>query len=126
MKSEINEKLRALRLEAGYTQKEMAKKISSTDKNVWAYEKGVATPPADVIVAYAEVFNVSTDYLLGLEDEFGIPVFTPEEKAAGISATKKISITPIEDEMLYVFREVGKMRGKPAQRAIIEMVEKML
>ena len=74
MKCEIREKLRALRLDAGYTQKEMAQIIKSTDKNVWAYEKGLATPAAETIVAYAEAFNVSTDYLLGLEDDFGVRV----------------------------------------------------
>lgn len=78
MKGEIKEKLRALRLDAGYTQKEMAQKIKSTDKNIWAYEKGLAAPPAEIIVAYAEAFNVSTDYLLGLEDDFGIRVDSKE------------------------------------------------
>ena len=85
MKCEIKEKLRALRLDAGYTQKDMAQKIKSTDKNIWAYEKGLATPPAEIIVAYAEVFNVSTDYLLGLEDDFGVRVAGTDN--SGIPAT---------------------------------------
>lgn len=67
----MNSKLRQLRRESGLTQKELANEIGSTDKNIWAYEKGVATPPIDVIVAYAEFFEVTTDYLLGVTDEFG-------------------------------------------------------
>lgn len=67
----MNIRLRELRLESGLTQKELANAIGSTDKNIWAYEKGVATPPIEIIIAYAEFFEVTTDYLLGVTDEFG-------------------------------------------------------
>ena len=97
MKNEIKDKLRALRLEAGYTQKEMGQKISSTDKNIWAYEKGLATPPVEVLVAYAKTFNVSTDYLLGLEDDFGIKV----ESSEGLSVNAQ------EKELLTLFRQLS-------------------
>ena len=98
MKGEIKEKLRTLRLDAGYTQKEMAQKIKSTDKNVWAYEKGIATPPAEIIVAYAEAFNISTDYLLGLEDDFGVRTSTPMSD----------DITAEEKEMIKKIRTLRK------------------
>ena len=98
MKGEIKEKLRTLRLDAGYTQKEMAQKIKSTDKNVWAYEKGLATPPAEIIVAYAEAFNISTDYLLGLEDDFGVRTSTPMSD----------DITAEEKEMIKKIRTLRK------------------
>lgn len=51
---------------------------------------------------------------------------TPEERAAGAVETKKISITPIEDEMLYRFREIGKKHGEQAQWALITVADKML
>ena len=89
MKGEIKEKLRALRLDAGYTQKEMAQKIKSTDKNIWAYEKGLAAPPAEIIVAYAEAFNVSTDYLLGLEDDFGVKVASADNAGSPTTAEER-------------------------------------
>lgn len=70
-------------------------------------------PRIDTIEAIESALGLSSD-------------ITPEERAAGVTDTKKVSITPIEDDMLYVFREVGKKRGEAAQRAIVEMVEKML
>lgn len=120
------ERLKSLRLENELTQSELAKKANLATSCIAMIESGKREPSAHTVVSLANALNVTTDYLLGLEDEFGIPIFTPEEKAAGISATKKISITPIEEDMLDVFRKVGKMRGESAQRAIIEMVEKML
>lgn len=118
--------LRDLRKEKSLSQKQIAEKLCISQQTYSDYENGKTEPTLDTIIELSKIFNVSSDYLLGLVDEFGTPVITSEEKAAGASTTKKISITPIEDEMLYVFREVGKTRGEPAQRAIIEMVEKML
>lgn len=118
--------LRDLRKEKSLSQKQMAEKLCISQQTYSDYENGKTEPTLDTIIELSKIFNVSSDYLLGLVDEFGTPVITPEEKAAGASPTKKISISPIEDEMLYVFREVGKAKGESAQRAIIEMVEKML
>ena len=118
--------LKELRKEAGYSQKQIAEKLCISQQTYSDYENGKTEPTTDTLIRISKIYNVSLDFLLGMEDDFGIPVFTPEEKAAGISATKKISITPIEEDMLDVFRKVGKTRGESAQRAIIEMVEKML
>ena len=70
----MKEKLRSLRVENGFTQKELAARIKSTDKNIWAYEKGLATPPIEILSAYADFFEVSVDYLLGRTDDLGTPV----------------------------------------------------
>lgn len=113
-------KLKELRLENGLTQKELAKEINTSNKNIWAYENGKAFPPPELLINIADFFEVTVDELVGHEEP------TPEERAAGASPTKKISITPIEDEMLYTFREIGKKHGEQAQRALITVAEKML
>lgn len=51
---------------------------------------------------------------------------THEERLAGLTELKKESITPIEDDMLYVFREIGKKYGLETQKAAITMLENML
>ena len=38
-------RIRELRLENNLTQKELAEKISSTSKNIWAYENQISIPP---------------------------------------------------------------------------------
>ena len=113
-------KLKELREERGLTQRDLAKALNLSKGSIGMWESTDRIPNAKQLVQLAIFFGVSVDSLLDINE------ITSEEKAAGASATKKISITPIEDEMLYVFREVGKTRGEPAQRAIIEMVEKML
>ena len=58
-------KIKELREEFGFTQKELAEKVATTNKNIWAYEKGLAQPSIDALIKFAQVFNVSVDYLIG-------------------------------------------------------------
>lgn len=69
MKTVMKERLRTLRVEFGLTQKKLAEIIHSTDKNIWAYENGIATPPLETIKAYADYFDVTTDYILGRTED---------------------------------------------------------
>ncbi len=96
----MREKLRALRLESGLTQKELAAKLNSTDKSIWNYENGIATPPYEVLIAYAKFFNVSADYLLGLEDDFGA------RTATGGNVMRDTN-TAQERELLELFRTLS-------------------
>ena len=73
----------------------------------------VPNPRIDTVQAIEKALNLNNK-------------ITDEERAIGASETKKISITPIEDEMLYIFREVGRKHGENAQRALITVAEKML
>ena len=113
-------KLKELRQEYGITQQELAQAINTSNKNIWAYENRKAFPPPEILIALANFFEITIDELLERNK------FTPEEKAAGASPTRRVNITPIEDDMLFQFREVGKRRGVDAQRGIIDMIEKML
>ena len=62
----INELIKDLRRKNGMTQKDIAKKLYCKRQKIADWERGKSTPSADDIVALAEIFNVSTDYLLGL------------------------------------------------------------
>lgn len=54
----------ALRLQAGMTQAELAKRLAVSPSAVGMYEQGRREPSMDRIVALARLFEVSTDYLL--------------------------------------------------------------
>lgn len=60
-------KLRTLRKEAGMTQTELARLLNISKSVVSYYELQERTPSPDVLVQLAEVFHVTTDYLLGIE-----------------------------------------------------------
>lgn len=68
--SSIAERIRWLRTSRGMEQEELASKIGVTRKtiNVYEGEKNKKGIPTDIIKEIANVFNVTTDYLLGLTD----------------------------------------------------------
>lgn len=65
----ISKRIKELRTEKNLTQKELANLLSLTPKMISFYELGQRTPPSDIILKLAEIFNVSTDYLLGRESD---------------------------------------------------------
>lgn len=65
-------RIKELRLSKNLTQKELAEKINSSSKNIWAYENDFATPPLDVLIRLADYFECSIDYLVSREDDFGV------------------------------------------------------
>ena len=60
-------KLKLLRLQDNITQEQLAQKLNLTKSVISAYETGLRLPSYDVLIRIAKIFNVSTDYLLGLE-----------------------------------------------------------
>lgn len=53
-----------LRKEKGLTQEQLGEKIGVTNKTVSRWETGVYLPPADVMLALGELFNVSVNEIL--------------------------------------------------------------
>ena len=62
------DRLRRLRDSKGLSQQYVAEIAKATDSAYQAWEYGKAEPKARYIKALAQFFEVSTDYLLGLDD----------------------------------------------------------
>ena len=62
------ERLKDLRDRLGYTQSDLAKKLSITRASVNAWEMGISAPSTSWLVELSNLFHVTTDYLLGLDD----------------------------------------------------------
>ncbi len=63
----FGDKLKTLRTEAGMTQTALAKRLNVTKSVVSYYELQERTPSPDVLIQLADIFHVSTDYLLGID-----------------------------------------------------------
>lgn len=66
---ELAQRMRELRLERHFKQEEMAKQLELSMSAYCRYERGEREPTASTIVAMANFFHVSTDYLLGRTDQ---------------------------------------------------------
>lgn len=59
--------LKTIRLKKNMTQAQLAQKLGLTKSVISAYETGLRLPSYDTLIHIAKIYNVSTDYLLGLE-----------------------------------------------------------
>ena len=65
MMAEFGEMLAELRNDRGITQKELADKLFVSAGTISNYENGVHFPDIEKLIALADYFHVTTDYLLG-------------------------------------------------------------
>jgi transcriptional regulator with XRE-family HTH domain len=64
-----SDRLRNLRLDKNYTHQQVADLLNIAVRMIARYEAGEVEPSGDVITRMADVFSVSTDYLLGRTDD---------------------------------------------------------
>ena len=59
------ENIRNLRIDKGYTQKQLGEYLGISQNTYSQYEIGVLNYPIDVLIKLADLYNVSIDYLVG-------------------------------------------------------------
>ena len=70
----VADRIKRLREQYGITQSELSKQLGITRSSVNAWEMGISTPSTQYIVELASIFDVSTDFLLGVENTVSINV----------------------------------------------------
>ena len=61
-------RLKSLRCEKQLSQKQLADELKTTNSSICDWETGRAEPNIETLINIAKLFEVSVDYLLGLED----------------------------------------------------------
>ena len=64
----LGQRIESLRVEMGWTQVQLAKKLNIAKQTVSNWENENIQPSVEMLVRTAKVFGVSTDYLLGLDE----------------------------------------------------------
>ena len=92
----FGETLKKLRKQDGLTQQQLADKLGLTKSVVSYYELQERYPSPEILVKLANIFHVSTDYLLGIE-----------------RSEDYIDLTGLsEDDIITVKRLVNSLRRK--------------
>ena len=66
--SKFAERLRELRMSGNYTQEKLGEILGVKKYSIYTYEKGRSEPTIDGLIALADFFDVSIDYLVGRTD----------------------------------------------------------
>ena len=112
----FGERLKELRLEKGLTQKQLANEIGNTQSAIVYWESNKQEPTISTLKKLCRFFNVSADYLLGLEDDFGARIPAVPAGAAGVMSD---TITHEERTLIEKYRELNAP-GKKLVRTVID------
>jgi transcriptional regulator with XRE-family HTH domain len=81
-------RLKQARILAGHTQVSLGELIKVDARQIWRWESGEHIPKADVIVEIARALEVSSDFLLGLDDNIPPNTDLSEKERAIIMAIR--------------------------------------
>lgn len=70
----LGETIRQLRKEKRLSQPQLAEQVGVSNGIISAWENNINEPRASYIKKLALIFSVSADYLLGLENEYGVKI----------------------------------------------------
>ena len=118
--SVFSTRLKELRNKSNLSQQELSKIIGVSKSSINMYERGEREPGLETIRAFADYFDVQTDYLLGKHDDKRSLKNGKEKKMnygimAGASCT---TLTP--DEAVEIIRRAGVKIGTETLRDGIE------
>ncbi len=95
--------LKNLRIEKGLNQTELAEKLFINKSMISSYEKGTRMPSLDVLMQLTFIFNVSIDYMLGVQRNN----IEDKQKSIDISGLNDNQIKIIEN-LIDEFRDCNK------------------
>ena len=84
----------------GLSQEELAAKLNISQKSISKYENGDRRPSYEVLIAMADMFEVSTDYLLG-RDKFCVKYANNKKNEQG----EPFYTSEIERNLLEIYRK---------------------
>ena len=95
--------LKNLRIEKGLNQTELAAKLFINKSMISSYEKGTRMPSLDILMQLTFIFNVSIDYMLGVQRN----EVEDKQKSLDISGLNDNQIKIIEN-LIEEFRNCNK------------------
>lgn len=100
-------RMKELRKSRGWTMEIFSEMIDVAKSSIAGYESGNRQPPIDRLVVIAEVFDTSTDYILGLTDD-------PDSKK------------DLRDVADFLDKDPIHYHGRPLSREELEPIKELL
>lgn len=101
----IGQRIRDLRKQKRMSQTELAKSAGVSQTTVTSWETGKAEPSSSAVARLADIFNVTTDYLLGRPNK---------------QETKKDDVELSDDDVIMTWR------GKPLSDEDRELIRRIM
>ena len=114
----MNERLKKIREKMGLNMREFARFLDVKYTTYAGYENGSREPGADFLVMTARLCQTTTDYILGMTDDDGMPP-QPEILSATGEDPLRMMLTEAEYAMLHAFQSADN-RAREDALALLE------
>ncbi len=108
---ELGTRLELLRKKSGWSKTEVAKRIGLSSSTICKHEYGDREPDLDTICKYAELYDVSLEYLVGLMDDPNVSItMIASMNTNQIDSNDRFHEKDIADlkRFLWIFRVVAE------------------
>ncbi len=95
----IGERLAEMRKDHGDTQAALAGRLGVSLPTVRAWEQEKSSPNHEMLVAICRLYDVSSDYLLGLTDLD--PAYTQKKRQAQLTAEERAAVRDFENYLRW-------------------------
>ena len=112
----LNEKMKEIRETAEKTTAEAASLIGVTTATYTKYESGASMPKIENIIKFADVFDVSLDYLFERDDFIHRLVYREIDKLNDKIKLELIDFNNSEKKLEYEFEIIGIFSGKKTRK----------
>lgn len=113
----LPKRLKELREKHGFLQKFVADKLGIKSNTLSGYENGTRSPDPDMLNSLANLYNVTTDYLLGRTDDPNLTVKDEKDIAKRLEKFKE----ELEDQEDLLF--MGEPMSEEAKESLTEAME---
>ena len=126
-------RIRQLRLERKISQMQLASAINSSQASITDWELGKKEPRPEMLIAMADFFDVSLDYLCGRSDvPYVVRSYTTRNGEVICFTTETPSNQPIEGRTAETVsfsvpeEDLVQVRGKELEQLVASLVDKAL
>jgi transcriptional regulator with XRE-family HTH domain len=110
-------RLKALRKQKNWSQKELASKVSIRFQQLNKYESGLNIPPAEMLIKLAQTLDVTVDHLLT-----GNPIEDSPLASIGLFRRFKVLENLNQDDQTIVIKIIDAMIAKQRMEEALEPV----
>jgi len=118
----LDKRIKQLRIKNKLSQTELGAKLKLSQQAIAKWEKGVSEPDAENISKLADMFGVTTDYLLGKsKTPYPVPTtqqdISDDEREIRLIARGISELNHEDKEMIMKFLQYAQERGREAAKA---------
>lgn len=120
----LGPRIRELRLSKSWSQEVLAEKVGVRQKQISSYERGVNIPSGEILIALAQAFGVSLDYLAQMA-----PLNAPQVAIADLDLVEKVQLVDklgdAERELVKDVMDLVVMKDRIRALADKRQIDKM-